>query len=306
MRVLVTGASGMIGSAVCDALLARGEEVVGLSRNPDKARSTNPTIDWHRWEPASERPPEAAFTGVDAVVNLIGEDINQRLTDEAKARIHDSRVRATKNLVDGMVAARTGNGGPRTLVSQSAVGHYGDHGEAIIDESAPPGSEWLSRLVVEWEEAARAAESAGVRVAVIRTGLYLDPGGGLLKQLVPIFKLGAGGPLGGGGQYMPWIHRDDEVGLLLWAVRTDAVSGTLNAAAPNPVTNREFSKTLGKVLRRPAIAPAPRFAVRLMRGEELTDAILSSLRVVPRRALDLGYEFRFTDLEPALRDLLPR
>jgi uncharacterized protein len=303
VRVLVTGASGMIGSAVCDSLLARGEEVVGLSRDPQRARQTNPTVSWHAWQPASERPPEAALEGADAVINVVGEEINQRLTPAAKERIHDSRVRATKNLVDGIAAA---SDGPRALVSQAAVGYYGDRGETIIDESTPPGSEWLSTLVVEWEEAARVAEQAGVRVVVLRTGLYLDPTGGLLKQLLPIFKLGAGGPLGGGDQYMPWIHRDDEVALLIWAATNPEVSGTLNATAPNPVTNREFSKTLGRVLRRPAVAPAPKLALRLMRGDELTEAILSSLRVAPRRALDLGYEFRFTELEPALRDLLGR
>jgi hypothetical protein len=304
MRVLITGASGMIGSSVADALLARGHEVVGLSRDPERARETNRKVTWHPWEPATERPPDAAFEGVDAVVNLIGEEINQRLTAEAKRRIRDSRVRATKNLVDGIAAARNRNGGPGVLVSQAAVGYYGEGGEAIIDESTPAGSEWLSQLVVEWEEQARAAESSGVRVAVIRTGLYLDPQGGLLKQLVPIFKLGAGGPLGSGRQYMPWIHRDDEVGLILWALENPEVTGTLNGCAPNPVTNREFSKTLGHVLRRPSLIPAPRFAVSALRGRELTEAILSSLRVVPRRALDLGYAFRWPDLEPALQDLL--
>ena len=303
MRVLVTGASGMIGSAVCDALLARGEEVVGLSRDPQRARTSNPTVTWHGWDAASERPPAAAVEGADAVINLIGEEINQRLTPAAKKRIHDSRVRATKNLVDGISSA---SDGPGVLVSQAAVGYYADHGEAIIDESTAPGSSWLSRLVVEWQEAAQAAERAGIRVAVLRTGLYLDPAGGLMKQLLPIFRVGAGGPLGGGSQYMPWIHRDDSVAMLIWAASNDAVTGTLNATAPRPVTNREFSKTLARVLRRPAVAPAPRFALRLARGSELTDAILSSLRVVPRRALDLGYEFRFTELEPALRDLLGR
>ena len=303
MRVLVTGASGMIGSAVCDSLLARGEQVVGLSRDPQRARTTNPTVTWHAWEPASERPPAAALEGADVAINLIGEEINQRLTSEAKKRIHDSRVRATKNLVDGISAA---SDGPGVLVSQAAVGYYADHGDAVIDESMEPGSSWLSRLVVEWQEAALAAERDGVRVAVLRTGLYLDPAGGLMRQLLPIFKLGAGGPLGGGDQYMPWIHRDDSVALLIWAASNEAATGPLNATAPHPVTNREFSKTLARVLRRPAVAPAPRFALRLARGSELTDAILSSLRVVPRRALDLGYEFRFTELEPALRDLLSR
>lgn len=301
MRVLVTGASGLIGSSVCDALLARGHEVVGLSRDPRRARGTNPTVTWHPWQPESERPPEAAFAGVDAVVNLVGEEINQRLTDEAKKRIHDSRIRATKNLVDGITAAPDR---PRHLVSQSAVGYYGDRGEAMIDESTPPGDGFLSQIPVEWEKAAEAAERAGIRVVVFRSGLILDPDGGLLKQLLLPFKLGVGGPIAGGGFYMPWIHRDDEVGLFLWALENERVTGILNASAPNPVTNRELSKALGRVLRRPSFAPAPKLAVRLLRGPELTEAIVSSLRVVPRRALDLGYEFRFPEIEPALRNLL--
>jgi uncharacterized protein len=307
MRVLITGASGMIGSSVADALLARGNEVVGLSRDPERARKTNRTVTWHAWEPTTERPPADAFAEVDAVVNLIGEEINQRLTPDAKRRIRDSRVRATKNLVDGIAAARNGNGGgPSVLVSQAAVGYYDDHGDAIIDESTPPGSEWLSKLVAEWEEQARGAESLGIRVAIFRTGLYLDPAGGLLKQLLPIFRLGGGGPLSNGRQYMPWVHRDDVAGLMLWALENESVSGTLNASAPSPVTNREFSKALGRVLHRPSLIPAPKFAVSALRGQELTEAILASLRVVPRRALDLGYEFRWPELEPALRDLLGR
>ena len=291
----------MIGSRVCDALQARGEEVVGLSRDPTEARADNPTITWHAWNPTEERPPAAALEGVDAVINLIGEAINQRLTPEAKERIHASRVRSTKNLVDAISAT---DRRPKVLVSQSAVGYYGDHGEAMLDESTPPGTGFLSELPVEWENAARSAEEAGLRVAILRSGHILDPEGGLLKQLLLPFRLGVGGPLAGGRQYMPWIHRDDEVGLILWAVDSEQVDGTLNASAPNPVTNRAFSKALGRVLRRPAITPAPKIAIAALRGDELADSITDSMRVVPRRALDLGYVFRFPELEPALRDLL--
>jgi uncharacterized protein (TIGR01777 family) len=306
VRALVTGASGTLGAALCDALLARGEEVVGLSRDPDGARDTNPTVTWHRWNPAEERPPAEALEEVDVVVNLVGEEINQRLTEDAKQRIRDSRVRATKNLVDAVAAARgeSRNGGPAVLVSQAAIGYYDDHGDAMIDEDAPPGDSFLSQLVVDWENEAREAEKAGIRVAILRSAPVLDPDSGLLKQLGLPFKLGLGGPLAGGDQYMAWIHRDDEVGLFLWALENDSVSGTLNATAPNPVTNREFSRTLGRVLHRPALMPAPRFAISALRGEELTEAITASMRVVPRRALDLGYEFRWPELEPALRNLL--
>jgi len=301
MRVLITGASGLIGSALCEALLGRSEEVVGLSRDPERAGRAQPDVDWHAWDPTAERPPERAFAGVDGVVNLVGEPINQRLTDAAKDQIRASRVRATKNLVDGMLAAGST---PPVLVSQSAVGIYGDRGEDVIDESTPPGSDWIARLVVDWEGAAREASPQMIRVVILRTGLLLDPQGGLLKQLLLPFRLGLGGPLAGGSQYMPWIHRDDELGIIQWALANERVSGELNASAPNPVTNRDFSKALGRVLRRPALIPAPKLAVTALRGSELADQVAASLRVVPRRALDLGYAFRFTELEPALRDLL--
>ena len=229
MRVLVTGASGLIGSAVCDTLLARGDEVAGLSREPARARNTNPTVAWHAWNPVHERPPEAAFEGIDAVVNLIGESIDQRLTPAAKQRIRDSRVRATKNLVDGMLAAPAT---PGVLVSQCAVGYYGDRGEAMVDESTPPAEDWTGQLCLDWENAALAAADSGIRVAVLRSAPVLDPDGGLLKQLLLPFKLGVGGPLAGGRQYMPWIHRDDDVGLILWALERAEVEGPLNAAAP--------------------------------------------------------------------------
>lgn len=302
MRVLVTGASGAIGSAVCDALLARGDEVVGLSRDPERARKTNPTVTWHAWQPTSERPPAAAFVGVDGVVNLVGEEINQRWNDGVKERIRESRIRATKNLVDGIVAASPR---PRVLVSGAAVGIYGlEAGDAIIDEDRPAGEDFLARVVVDWEAAAHGADSAGVRVATIRTGLILDPESGLLDQLLPIFKLGGGGPLAGGDQYMPWIHLDDEVAMILWALDDERISGPVNSSAPTPVTNREFSKTLGKVLRRPAIIPAPKLAVTALRGSEVADFVTASLRVIPRRPIDQGFVFRHPDLEPALRDLL--
>jgi uncharacterized protein (TIGR01777 family) len=301
MRVLVTGATGLIGSAVCDALLARGEEVAGLSRDPARARGTNPTVSWHAWDPIHERPPEAAYEGVNAVVNLIGEEINQRLTDEAKQRIRDSRVRATKNLVDGLLAATPQ---PSVLVSQSAIGIYGDRGEAVLDESTPPANSWTAQLVVDWENEARRAEDGGVRVVILRSAPVLDPDGGLVKQLALPFKLGVGGPLAGGDFYMPWIHRDDEVGMILWALDNAEVSGTLNASAPTPVTNREFSKALGNALHRPSFMPVPRFALVALRGEELTEQITGSYRVIPRRAQDLGYPFRFPEVGPALADLV--
>jgi uncharacterized protein (TIGR01777 family) len=303
VRVLVTGASGFLGSRVTDALLARGDEIVGLSRDPESARSANPTITWHAWNATVERPPASALEGVHAIVNLIGEPIDQRWTEEAKQRIRVSRERATKNLVDALNAA---DPRPRAMISQSAVGYYGDRGDAIVDESTPAGTSFDAGVCAAWEAAARAAEELGVRVSVIRTGLVLDPGAGLLKQLLPPFRLGVGGPIAGGRQYMPWIHVDDWVRLVLWALDGEDRAGTYNGTAPHPVTNAELSKTLGHVLGRPAVMPVPKLAMKLRFGSELGEVVTGGQRAVPRRALDAGFEFGHPELEPALRNLLDR
>jgi uncharacterized protein (TIGR01777 family) len=301
MRVLVTGASGLIGGALCDALLARGDEVVGLSRDPEEARSANPTVHWFPWQATLERPPAEAFEGVDGVVNLIGEPINQRWNEESKRRILESRHAATHNLVHAIGAL---DAAPRVLVSQSAVGYYGDRGDALVDESAPAGAGFAAEVSVEWEQAAHEADDLSIRLVIVRTAPVLDPRDGLLKELLVPFKLGIGGPIAGGDQYLPWIHIDDEVALLLWALDDEKVSGPVNASSPNPVTNREFAKTLGRVLGRPAVFPVPGFAVSMMRGRELAETVKGGQRVVPRRALDLGFGFTYPELEPALRDLL--
>jgi hypothetical protein len=302
MRVLVTGASGLLGSAVCDALLARGDEVVGLTRNPERARPTNPTISWHAWNATRERPPQAALDGIDGVVNLVGEEINQRLTDDAKVRIRESRVASSRNLLEGIEASPTE---PSVFVGQSAIGYYGDRGTQAIDEESGPGEPgFLTEVVTDWEDAERAAEEAFDRVVILRTGLVLTKEGGLLKQLLLPFKLGLGGPIAGGDQYMSWIELEDVVGLFLWALDDHRVWGVVNATAPNPVTNREFSKALGRALHRPALIPAPKLAIAALRGGELADAIAGGARVVPKRALDLGYEFRHPELDEALRSAL--
>jgi uncharacterized protein len=298
MRVLVTGASGMIGSALCDALLARGDEVVGLTREPQRARQKNPTVRWHAWQPTAERPPAEALEGVEGVVNLVGEEINQRLTDQAKVRIRESRLTGTRNLLHGIEAAATK---PNVFIGQSAIGYYGDRGAQILDEESPPGENgFVTEVPIDWEAAEREADGIVPRVVIFRTGLVLTKRGGLLRQLLLPFKLGVGGPIAGGEQFMSWIHIEDEIGLILWALDDERVSGTVNATAPSPVTNREFSKALGRALRRPAAFPVPKLAVTAMRGRELADAVVGGARVLPRRALDLGYEFRHPDLDEAL------
>jgi hypothetical protein len=303
MRVLVTGASGLIGGAVCDALLARGDEVVGLSRDPETARPGNPTVRWFAWQAALERPPAEAFDGVDAVVNLIGAPINQRWTGEAKRQILESRATATHNLVDaiGSLASK-----PSVLVSQSAVGYYGDRKDALVDESTASGDGFAAEVPVAWERAAHEADELALRLVILRTAPVLDPSEGLLKELLLPFKLGVGGPIAGGRQYLPWIHIEDEVALVLWALDEERATGTFNASSPNPITNREFSQALGRVLHRPSFMPVPGFAVSAMRGRELAETVKGGQRVVPRRALDLGFRFRFPEIEPALRDLLAR
>lgn len=301
MRVLVSGASGFIGSALCDALLARGDTVVGLSRDPQRARSTNPSVIWHAWEPTLERPPAAAFENVGGVINLEGEKINQRWTDDAKRRIMESRRVGTRNLIAALAGLESK---PKVLVNQSAIGFYGDRGEAMVDESAESGEGYDAEVVREWEAAASEAEGVGVRLVIVRTGHVLDPSGGLLGELLTPFKLGVGGPIAGGRQYMSWIHIDDEVGILLWALDNDKVSGTVNSTAPNPVTNREFSRAIGRALGRPASVPVPGFVLDLKFGSEFGHVLRGGQRVMPRRALDLGYQFRFSDIESALKNLL--
>jgi uncharacterized protein (TIGR01777 family) len=301
VRILVTGASGTIGAALCDALLARGDAAVGLTRDPKRARSANPNVVWHAWEPTLERPPAEAFERVDGVVNLLGERIDQRWTEEAKRRIMESRRTGTRNLVAAIAGLKRK---PDALVNQSAVGFYGDRGDAIVDESAEPGESFDAEVAREWEAAAREVEASGVRLVILRSGQVLDAGEGLLAELLTPFKLGLGGPLAGGRQYLSWIHIDDEVGLLLWALDDRAVSGVVNATAPQPVTNRELSRALGRALGRPAVVPVPGFVLDLRFGRELGGVLRGGQRVVPRRAQDLGYEFRYTEIDEALRSLV--
>jgi uncharacterized protein (TIGR01777 family) len=302
MRVLVTGASGRIGKALCDELLGRGDEVVGLTRDPVKAGAAQPHgIAWHAWEPTLERPTDAAFEGVDGVVNLVGEKINQRWTDEAKRKIMETRRTATHNLVGAIEGLATK---PQVLVSQSAVGYYGNRGDETLDESSAPGESFDASVCVEWERAAHEVEAADVRLAIVRTGQVMETEGGILGELLLPFKLGLGGPLAGGHQWVPWIHLSDEVGILAWALDTGTVSGVVNGSAPNPVTNKEWSKALGKALGRPAVLPIPGIAVEVKFGREFGKIAQGGQRVLPRRTEELGYAFKYPQIDGALRDLV--
>jgi uncharacterized protein (TIGR01777 family) len=301
VRVLVTGASGLIGSALCDALFARGDDVVGLTRDPGRARRGNPRVSWHKWEPTLERPDPAAFEGVESVINLVGERIDQRWTDEAKQKIMETRRQGTHNLVQAIGALEQQ---PKVLVSQSAVGYYGDRGDEELDESAGPGSSFDSEVTQAWEAAAHELDGGDVRLVIVRTGQVLTPQGGMLKELLTPFKLGVGGPLAGGKQYVAWIDIEDEIGILLWALDNKKVSGVVNATSPNPVTNKEFSKALGRAVNRPAVAPVPGFVLDAKFGKEFGHVLRGGQRVIPKRTLDLGYGFKHPNLDEALAELV--
>jgi uncharacterized protein (TIGR01777 family) len=302
MNVTLTGATGLIGTAIVNALLERGDGVTVLSRDPERARAALGDVEAHAWQPLQEPAPTAALTGRDAVVHLAGESVAQRWTDEARRAIVDSREIGTRNLVAGIGAAEPR---PAALVSASAVGYYGPRGDERVTEDAAPGDDFLSQVCVAWErEAARAAEH-GLRVSMLRTGVALDQQGGALAKMLPFFRLGIGGPVAGGRQYMPWIHADDIVGLYLAAVDDASWEGAINACAPEPVTNRELSRALGRALRRPAFAPVPGLAVRLLYGD-MAEIVTTGQRAVPMRALERGFAFRHTDLEQALRDAVGR
>jgi uncharacterized protein (TIGR01777 family) len=300
MNVTLTGATGLIGAGIVRALQARGDAVTVLSRDPDRARAALGDVDAHAWQPLDEPAPAAALSGRDAVVHLAGESVAQRWTDESRRAIHDSREIGTRNLVAGLRAA---DPRPRVLVSASGVNYYGPRGDEPVTEDAPPGDDFLAHVCIAWEHGAQAARELGLRVATLRTAIVLDKKGGALSKMLPFFRLGIGGPVAGGRQYLPWIHADDIVGLYLAALDDASWEGPINACAPEPATNRDFSRALGRALRRPAFAPVPGFAVRVLYGD-MAQIVTTGQRTVPMRALEHGYVFEHTDLEQALRDAL--
>lgn len=304
MKVAVTGATGTIGRALVAALQARGDQVSVLSRDADRARSVLGEVDAHSWsDPLHESPPAEALEACQAVVHLAGEPVAQRWTVEAKRAIRDSRVLSTRNLV---TALRSADARMSTLVSGSATGWYGAGGDEPLDERSPAAEgDFLADVCLAWENAAREAEDLGLRVVRPRTGVVLSESGGALARMLPFFKAGVGGPVAGGRQWVPWVHIDDVVGGFLHCLDNDAATGPVNVTAPEPVTNRELSKTLGRVLRRPAFAPVPAIAVRALYGE-MAQVVTTGARVVPRKLRQLAYEFRQPDLEPALRSATGR
>ena len=297
MKILVTGSSGLIGSALIPVLNARGHQVVRLVR-----RKVNSEEGVATWDPEAGKLDPSAIEGASAVVNLAGENIGAaRWTPELKARLRESRVRATKLLSETL--AQSANP-PEVLVSASAVGYYGSRGEEVLSEDKPPGTGFLPEVCVAWEAATDPARQRGIRVVNLRIGMVLSGKGGALQPMVSAFKMGAGGKLGDGGQFMSWIAIDDLTHVIPHVISNNAFNGPVNAVAPNPARNREFTETLGKVLGRPTIFSMPAAAVRLVFGEMADALLLASARVEPVRLLAGGFTFQYPELEGALRHVL--
>jgi uncharacterized protein len=296
MKVLVTGARGLIGSALVPRLEADRHEVARLTRSTPRQRGE------HRWDPMAGTLDEAALEGVEAAVHLAGESVAGRWTEAKKRRILESRARGTRLLSEALARREPR---PAVLVCASAIGLYGDRGDVPVTEQSPPGEGFLADVVRAWEGAAAPARDAGIRVANLRFGIVQSRDGGALATMLPIFRLGLGGPVGSGRQFVSWVAIDDVVDAIQFALATDSLAGPANVVAPQPVRNAEYARTLGRVLGRPAFLPAPGFAVRLALGE-FAQELLGGQHVVAERLHESGYRFRYPELEPALRHVLDR
>jgi hypothetical protein len=295
MRALIIGGTGLLGRA----LLADLPDAVVLTRDPNHANRKLGSVRAFRWEPETGPPPAEALREIDAVFNLAGEPLaDGRWTDDKKRRIRNSRILSTRNLIAGLT---TMDRRPEVLVSASAIGFYGDRGDDELDEQSAAGRGFLADVCADWEREAMNAAQLGMRVVCVRTGIVLARGGGALARMLTPFKMGAGGQLGSGKQWTPWIHIHDVVGILLHASRCREIEGPINAVSPHPVTNAEFTQTLARALHRPAFLAVPRTALRLLYGE-MSDVLFASCQVLPRVAERTGYHFKFTDLGQALAD----
>ncbi len=302
MKLAVTGATGLVGGALCQNLIQAGHQVVALARNPEKAGNKLPNVEVVAWDATSGHPPVEALEGLDAVVHLAGEPVAAgRWTSQRKKMIRESRVAGTRNLVEGLSHCQNP---PKVLVSGSAIGYYGTHGDELLEETSHPGNDFLAELCQQWESEAKRATDSGVRVVLVRSGLILAREGGALPRMLPPFRMCVGGPLASGTQWMSWIHIKDELEAIGYAIEHDEIEGPLNLTAPNPVTNEEFSRTLARVLRRPAFFRVPGFVLQLLLGEMAETLLLKGQRVLPKKLEQSGYQFSFSDLSGAFADLL--
>jgi uncharacterized protein len=298
MRITLTGATGFIGSRLIERWGKENHDMHVLGRSSNKLPAS--VRFWQWTDPEQNEPPLESLEGSHAVIHLVGEPVAQRWTDAAKQRIRSSRLDVTSNLVKAISRLKRK---PSVLVSASAVGYYGSRGDEVLTEDSAPGQGFLQDLCVEWERRAQPATALGVRVINLRTGIVLGTESGALPQMLTPFRLGMGGPLGSGKQWIPWIHIDDMVGLIDFAVKTESLRGPLNACSPNPMTNNDFSKELGRAMHRPAAITTPEFAIKLLFGE-MAEVILASDRALPKAALAAGYSFNFPELQAALNQLL--
>jgi uncharacterized protein (TIGR01777 family) len=305
MNIVIAGGTGFLGGALASALRHDGHELIILTRRPQPPANAAATLRYVHWTPDGTAGAwSAALDGAYAAINLAGESIaGKRWSPAQKQKIRDSRVQATRSLVAAIGRCASP---PAVLVSGSAVGYYGPLGDEVAGEDHPPGRDFLATVGVQWEAEAMRAAGAGLRVVCLRTGIVLERDGGALPKMLPPFWFGAGGPVGSGRQYWPWIHRQDWVDLVRFVLRTPAASGPLNATAPTPVRNVDFARTLGRVLRRPALLPTPGFALRLILGEMAEGLLLSGQRAVPIKAERLGHTFAFRELDAALRKIFAR
>lgn len=297
MTIAITGASGFIGRRLMKALAAGNHKLRVLSRHA--GTNLPPGVQLYVWDATKGQPPAESLEGADAVVHLAGEPIAQRWSEETKQKIRESRAAGTRSLVQ---ALSTISQRPSVLVCGSAIGYYGSRGDEVLTESSTPGSGFMAEVCVAWEKEADLAESLGVRLIKLRTGLVLGAHGGALAKMLPPFKAGMGGKLGHGDQWMSWVHLDDLVGIIQYGIE-NALGGPVNGTSPNPVTNADFTKALGHSLGRPAVVPMPAFTLKLMFGE-MSEVMLSSQRVLPKAAESAGYAFRYPKLEPALENIL--
>ncbi|HYJ47449.1 MAG TPA: TIGR01777 family oxidoreductase [Pyrinomonadaceae bacterium] len=297
MKILITGSTGLVGTALARSLKAKGHEVVRLVRHKTNEGGTEVF-----WDPEQGTLDPAELEGIDAAVHLAGENLAEgKWTEEKKRRIRESRVKGTRLLSETLAKLKRQ---PRVLVSASAVGFYGDRGDELLNEQSASGSDFLAEVCREWELATQPAAQAGVRVVNLRFGVIFSGEGGALKKMLLPFKLGVGGSLGGGEQYMSWITLDDAVGAIVFALENETLRGPVNAVAPSAATNREFTKALGGALSRPTIFPIPSFAARLVFGEMADATLLSSQRVEPQRLKEAGYIFKYPELKGALKHVL--